>query len=110
MPDGERAVFKESGGPGNGFSVALADGTGTAERVATGRSVLLYEATPDGTMLIAGTDFTDIVMVSVEDGAVAPLISSPSRERSPALSPDGTWIAYQSDESGPVRDSRPALS
>ncbi len=100
MPDGERAVFKETGEPGTGFSVALADGTGTAERQATKRDVLLYEATPDGTMLVAGTDFTDIVMVSVEDGAVAPLISSPSAELSPALSPDGNWIAYQSDESG----------
>ena len=29
-----------------------------------------------------------------------PLLTTPAREASPALSPDGRWLAYESDESG----------
>jgi hypothetical protein len=31
---------------------------------------------------------------------VVPLLTSPARETNPALSPDGKWLAYASDESG----------
>jgi serine/threonine-protein kinase len=34
------------------------------------------------------------------DSAPRPLIATPFRERSPALSPDGKWLAYASDEGG----------
>ncbi|MGH8249059.1 MAG: hypothetical protein ACREUU_21845, partial [Gammaproteobacteria bacterium] len=35
-------------------------------------------------------------------GPPQPLVASPASERYPAFSPDGRWIAYQSDESGNV--------
>ncbi len=34
------------------------------------------------------------------DSVPVPLIATPERERNPALSPDGRWLAYTSDESG----------
>ena len=40
-------------------------------------------------------------MLTVEgDRTVEMLLETEFEERSPALSPDGRWIAYQSDESG----------
>jgi len=48
------------------------------------------------------------------DGNTAPLIATPAEERSPAVSPDGRWVAYQSNASGsreiyvvPLDRSRP---
>jgi hypothetical protein len=37
---------------------------------------------------------------SEADSAVIPLLASPADEYAPALSPDGRWLAYVSDESG----------
>jgi serine/threonine-protein kinase len=43
----------------------------------------------------------DIVMLSMEgERHIEPLIHSPFRERNAEISPDGRWIAYQSNESG----------
>ena len=40
-------------------------------------------------------------MVSSDgSGTWAPLVQTPANERSPAISPDGRWLAYDSDESG----------
>ena len=49
----------------------------------------------------AGTDSgTDILSVAIGDGAVTPLLATPSLETNPAVSPDGRWIAFDSDLSG----------
>jgi len=42
----------------------------------------------------------DLVIYSVKSGRVQPYLSTAFSEDNPALSPDGRWIAYQSDESG----------
>jgi hypothetical protein len=42
----------------------------------------------------------DILGSRVGDNAIVPLVTSPARETTPALSPDGKWLAYSSDESG----------
>ena len=44
---------------------------------------------------------SDIVAIHLErDGEVEPLLVSDYDEHSPALSPDGKWLAYVSDEMG----------
>ncbi|HJR34889.1 MAG TPA: hypothetical protein VJ817_08085, partial [Gemmatimonadales bacterium] len=42
----------------------------------------------------------DVVAVSVRDGSLRRLVATPAIEQEPALSPDGRWLAYQSDASG----------
>ena len=71
-----------------------------------GTELCVQDVSSDGTMLVArvgrfdSSRGFDLVRVSFEDGTVEPLISSPFNELNAALSPDGNWIAYQSDESG----------
>ena len=106
-PDGERVVFWSARDTGvvNLFS-RTADGTGRVERLtespnrqapyswADGGQVLLFEEqSPE-------TD-TDIWKVSIAgERTPEPVLHEPYAERRPAVSPDGRWIAYQSDESG----------
>ena len=45
------------------------------------------------------SDF-DIWVLSLGESTPEPLIQTPFRESIPAVSPDGRWIAYYSDESG----------
>ena len=106
-PDGEHVVFWSSRETAvmNLFS-RPADGTGRVERLTEspnrqapyswadrGQLLLFEEQSPD-------TD-TDIWKVSI-DGDQTPesVLHEPYAERRPAVSPDGRWIAYQSDESG----------
>jgi len=42
----------------------------------------------------------DLVMVTVADGVMVPLLTEDYIERNAALSPNGRWMAYESNESG----------
>jgi serine/threonine-protein kinase len=42
----------------------------------------------------------DIYALREGDSTLTPLLTTPARESSPALSPDGKWLAYVSNESG----------
>jgi Tol biopolymer transport system component len=81
-----------------------ADGSGVEQILWKGDSHLhLGGITPDGETLvvsIANGQQTDITAISVRDGKVTPVVTSPFRNANPALSPDGRWLAYTSDESG----------
>ncbi len=125
-PDGRRVVFgSDRNGQGELFW-RLADGSGTAEPVLT-ESVPTASAgawSPDGATLFVTALFPgmgrDIGMVSTEGpGTWEPLIQTAANQRSPAISPDGQWLAYSSDETGrgeiyvqrfPELDARRAIS
>jgi len=62
-------------------------------------------SSPDGRTLIIGESpqatSTDISVLSLTgDRELRPLLRTPANEEAARLSPDGGWIAYQSDESG----------
>jgi serine/threonine-protein kinase len=84
-----------------------ADGSAPAQRV-TSNTEPLGEGleSPDGRWLILRTDIGtpgdgDILAMRIGvDSAAKPLIASPFQELAPALSPDGRWLAYTSNETG----------
>jgi dipeptidyl aminopeptidase/acylaminoacyl peptidase len=59
---------------------------------------------PDGTRLayieIDDSSREDIWTVPLNDGTPVPFARTSFRERAPTFSPDGRWLAYESDESG----------
>jgi len=42
----------------------------------------------------------NLLVLDLETGEERPLLAGPANERNAELSPDGRWMAYQSDESG----------
>ncbi len=71
-------------------------------RIARGLSEVV--PTPDSTrflLRLTAPGSRDIVQGQRGRGTATPLLASPTfQEISPALSPDGKWLAYASNESG----------
>jgi eukaryotic-like serine/threonine-protein kinase len=105
-PDSRRIVFSsDRGGPLNLWWQA-ADGGGEAERLTTGRNVQFASAIkPDGTAALFNeatpTMGSDLLQVTL-DGThrVTSLVQTRFDERNGIVSPNGRWLAYQSDSSG----------
>ena len=114
-PDGREIIFtsgrsgRSTLDPLNLFR-RLIDGTRTIERLTqadTARQVP-YSVTPDGAALIfrehsthPGGDSGDVMLMSLVGRRDSkPLVQTPFREMNAELSPDGRWLAFQSDESG----------
>jgi eukaryotic-like serine/threonine-protein kinase len=105
-PDGNSVMYVSSKAGGN-FDLRMrrADGTGQEETIADlPRPIFDVVSTADSTRLILrmGQPPTrDIVLFTRGDtGATALIASSTYEEVAPALSPDGRWLAYSSNESG----------
>ena len=106
--DGKRIVFRSGAGEGNLYWKA-ADGSGTVERLTTSeRSQTPSSWTPDGTTLAfmeegesKGFLQFDIWLLSMGDRKTRALIHTAANEVTPEISPDGQWLAYVSNESGP---------
>jgi serine/threonine-protein kinase len=105
--DGRRVIFQSNreGGTYNLWWQA-ADGSGKAERLTTGEHIQVPIGTSaDGTTLIFSevttTTGLDLMRLAL-DGTrrVTPLLQTQSNELNGELSPDGRWLAYQSDRSG----------
>jgi serine/threonine-protein kinase len=113
-PDSRRIIWSSSRGGGNpNLYVQSADGTGPVERLTTNDFAQFATAvTPDGSRVIlispnavsgigslAAVDmFT--APIDVRGQSAAPLLQSPAQKIAADISPDGRWLAYQSDESG----------
>jgi len=107
--DGERVVFtRQASTGGGGLFWKRADGSGEEERL-TGEQVRAFSWTLDRKTLIVGrtcegNTCADIGLLALDgDGKVVPLFESEASEDQATLSPDGRFIAYQSDESGAPR-------
>ena len=105
-PDGRRIIFGSNRGGQFDLWWQAADGTGVAERLTTssepqfptgitpdGSAVVFFELTP-----MMGRDLLQLAL----DGTrrVTPLLQTTFDEREGVISPDGRWLAYQSNSSG----------
>ncbi|MGQ0737037.1 MAG: hypothetical protein ACT4QD_25740, partial [Acidobacteriota bacterium] len=103
-PDAKRLTYSLGQPEGTGrVRWQVADGSAAPEELAQGS--LPGSWTPDGKNLVFVRSDPktqlDLWLLSFEGERVArPLLQDRSNQRSPALSPDGRWIAYVSEESG----------
>jgi serine/threonine-protein kinase len=78
-PDGAAPERVEFAGPGDQMPISV---------------------TPDGTALIVNENFKDLSVLSLtQNRRLTPLLHSEANEWIGEVSPDGEWIAYESDES-----------
>ena len=105
--DGRRIVFSSTRVSPSPLFVQAADGTGGTERLTESAEAHAPNTfSPDGGRLIfradTGTATGQDLRMLVLDGErrITPLIQTPFDERNAVISPDGKWIAFQSNESG----------
>jgi Tol biopolymer transport system component len=106
LPDGRTLVFSSRREP-LGLYRRQADGTGTDELLLAG-NIFEHQVSRDGKWLVAraGGQINQVgardigVMRVGTDSALTPLLATPFDESEIALSPDGRWLAYVSDETG----------
>ena len=120
-PDGRQIVFTSGRDGLANLHLRAADGTGPVERLSTSSDLQWPQSwSPDGRTLVfsrrvrtgpAAAQTLDTMMMRLDaDRAVTPLLATEFTESNPAVSPDGRWIAYRSDESGRNEVVRAALS
>jgi Tol biopolymer transport system component/tRNA A-37 threonylcarbamoyl transferase component Bud32 len=104
MPDGRRLVY--TGRQGTFYRIAT-DGSGVPESLLArpNRTAAELHVSPDGKFLaFRETDARtrrDVWVAALDTPrTVRPLLHTPFEERSIALSPDGKWLAYISNETG----------
>ena len=107
-PDGAQIVFSSRRQDAWGLFLKAADGTGEAEPLLIleeAQELLAYGWSPDGRSLVfeyamPGTGRNIGTLSMNEESAWEPLLDTEANESGPALSPDGRWLAYASDETG----------
>jgi serine/threonine protein kinase/Tol biopolymer transport system component len=116
-PDGKNIVFQSSNPAAPGLYWMRSDGSGEAQRLTNGKlQEIPYSFSPDGKRLAfqqtGNSGSQDIFTTPVEAdpgrgaqsvrlGNAELFLGTPFSEVLPAFSPDGRWLAYQSNESGP---------
>ena len=108
--DGERIVYLS--GPQSDLAVweVNADGTGTSRQVLdSDRSTVQQALDPTSDRIVVRTSGADfefgrrdlMVFRAGTDTTLTPLVATPQyAEEDPAISPDGRWLAYASNETG----------
>jgi serine/threonine-protein kinase len=108
-PDGREVYYvHDRSGSGVGpVYVSRADGTGTPHLIKSSTVDDYGQIVPvrDGRRLVlrnapVGAGSSDLLAMNLADTTLTPLVASPAQELWPALSPDGKWLAYGSNESG----------
>jgi serine/threonine-protein kinase len=107
-PNGRRIIFSSNRGGQFNLWWQAADGTGASERLTTSPNAQFPTGiTPDGTAVVffegkmtMGPDLLQLAL----DGTrkVTPLLQTKFDEQNGIVSPDGRWLAYESNSSGPT--------
>ena len=97
MPDGKRVIFNWVADGRDALAWQPADGSAAPEHVADKFNPA--SAQPDGRGIV-GEWGGNLWVFSLADRTRRPIVQTPASEFSPALSPDGRWLAYVSNVSG----------
>jgi len=103
-PDGTKIVLgSQRPGPSNLF-VQSADGTGDLEQLASAPiNQVPTSLSPDGRQVLFwqnGVLGLDLMLLRLDTRRTETLLATRFDESNGAISPDGRWVAYQSNESG----------
>jgi len=104
-PDGARLTYTSWTGSWH-FFWKLAEGGENREQLLEQYSDMprARSWSPDGTRLAFQKTYpetgADIWIFSIDDREASPFLATPANEDWPVFSPDGQWLAYESDESG----------
>jgi eukaryotic-like serine/threonine-protein kinase len=105
-PDGKRLTMRYAENQSFTTASIPADGSGVAERLTTSEGFQLAASwSPNGKLLTfteqSPSTGWDIWLLSLDgERKEQPFLQTPSNEGGAVFSPDGRWLAYQSDESG----------
>jgi serine/threonine-protein kinase len=110
-PDGLRLIFSSERAGIRNLYWHAANNTGVVERLTeSANSQVASALSPDGRHLV----FTERLSATAEDimqlvldgtDRVTPVLQSPFSERNGVVSPDGRWLAYEANDSGPFEVS-----
>ncbi|HET9387573.1 MAG TPA: protein kinase, partial [Gemmatimonadales bacterium] len=102
-PDGRRiAHVSDRSGPDNMYVKSL-DSTQDERLLASAEPHYPFAWTKEDTLVFVRPDpitLQDIFALRIKEGAPTPVLKTAAGEGAPAVSPDGRWLAYASNESG----------
>ena len=110
-PNSQRVAFTSGRAGSRNLFWKAADGTGTVERLTDNPNRQYPHAfSPDGAQFVIRVNnpetLFDLAVLSMEgDRPTELILATESNELNPELSPNGRWLAYESDASGQYRDS-----
>lgn len=100
-PDGRRVFFSSDRAGNFDIYSQPADGSTVAKvELADPKFHAAASFSPDGTQLVLGEQFNDLSVLDLTSGSVRPLLQREPNDWHGEVSPDGRWLAYESDESG----------
>jgi eukaryotic-like serine/threonine-protein kinase len=102
-PDGRRIVFMQRAGSATHLVSISTDGNATEPQLVTSSNSVGFPAgwSSDGAFLVVnGNQPSKIVALRLGDGTSAQWLQTPFTEFAARVSPDGHWVAYQSDQTG----------